>query len=184
MPHLNPSHAPLAPPGADLADIEIRPAMPADTEGVSRLLARSYRALLAPDYDPALLRDVLPLIGQANPRLLNCGTYFVAEQGERILAAGGWTDVTPHGRPGQPGVGHIRHVATDPDIARRGIGARLMARVLRSAAAAGMDDLRCQSTLTAAPFYESLGFTSLGRIDVRFPTGALFPAIQMRRVIG
>ena len=58
MPHLNPSHAPLAPPGADLADIEIRPAMPADTEGVSRLLARSYRALLAPDYDPALLHGL------------------------------------------------------------------------------------------------------------------------------
>lgn len=52
----------------------VRPAMPADTENVSRVLARSYRALLAEDYEPALLREALPLISRARPSLMSCGT--------------------------------------------------------------------------------------------------------------
>lgn len=184
MPELNCPNNHLAPPGPNdgLADLIIRPAMPADTEGVNRVLARSYRALLAADYDPALLRDVLPLITVARPSLLSCGTYFVAEQDDRILAAGGWTDLSPHGAPGRAGVGHVRHVACDPDVLRQGVSTRLMQRVFRSARSAGVVDLRCQSTLSAVPFYESLGFGSLGRIDVRLPTGVLFPAVQMRRI--
>lgn len=184
MPDLISSDPIQAPPGCDggLTDLVIRPAMPADTEGVSRMLARSYRALLAPDYDPALLREVLPLISVARPSLLSCGTYFVVEEGERILAAGGWTDLSPHGAPGRAGVGHIRHVACDPSVVRRGVTSRLMRRVLCSARAAGVTELRCQSTLTAQPFFEAQGFNVLGRIDVRMPTGVLFPAVQMLRV--
>jgi GNAT superfamily N-acetyltransferase len=160
----------------------VRVAMPADTDAVARVLARSYRALLAKDYEPELLRQVLPLISQANPRLLSCGTFFVVEEDDRILACGGWTDVSPHGAPGRLGVGHVRHVAVDPSVARRGYGALLMERVLASARATQVWDLRCQSTLTGAPFYSALGFESLGRIEVRMPTGVLFPAVQMRRV--
>ncbi|QOL81578.1 GNAT family N-acetyltransferase [Pseudooceanicola spongiae] len=161
-------------------DVIIRPALPADTEAVSRMLARSYRALLAPDYEPGLLRDALPLIGQARPSLLTCGTYFIAEDGERVLAAGGWTDFSPHGAPGRAGEGHIRHVATDPDAARQGLGQRILRRILRSARAAEVKVLHCQSTLTAEPFYEALGFEMRAHIDVRLPTGLLFPAVQMR----
>lgn len=183
MPNLSSSDSCLAPPGAGLclADLVIRPAMPADTEGVSRMLARSYRALLAADYDPALLREALPLISVARPSLLSCGTYFVAEHDDRILAAGGWTDLSPHGAPGRAGVGHIRHVACDPSVVRQGVASRLMRHVLGSAQSAGVTDLRCQSTLTAVPFYEAHGFGALGRIDVRLPTGVLFPAVQMVR---
>ena len=182
MPDLSPSRSTPPPPGAGLCDIVIRPAMPADTEGVSRMLTRSYRALLAADYDPELLREALPLISSARPSLLSCGTYFLAERDDRVLAAGGWTDVSPHGAPGRAGVGHIRHVAVDPSVVRTGVGSLLMRRVLGSAAAAGVTDLRCQSTLTAEGFYAAHGFGSLGQIEVRLPTGVLFPAVQMRRL--
>jgi GNAT superfamily N-acetyltransferase len=186
MPELTHSDRPHSPPGPGigLPDLLVRPAMPADTEGVTRLLARSYRALLAADYDPALLREALPLISVARPSLLSCGTYFVVEQDDRILAAGGWTDLSPHGAPGRAGVGHVRHVAVDPACARTGLGSLLMRRVLCSARAAGVVDLRCQSTLTAVPFYSSLGFETVGRIEVRLPTGVHFPAVQMRREEG
>ncbi|EAQ04478.1 possible acetyltransferase (GNAT) family protein [Pseudooceanicola batsensis HTCC2597] len=181
MPELHQTHPIPSPCDTPRDGAVVRAAMPADTEGVGRLLARSYRALLAPDYAPATLKDALPLIALANPRLLSCGTYYVLERDDRILAAGGWTDSSPHGTPGRRGVGHVRHVAVDPEVVRQGLGARLMACVLGSARSAGVVDLRCQSTLTAAPFYASLGFEAQGRIDVRLPTGVLFPAIQMRR---
>ncbi|PJE29025.1 Acetyltransferase, GNAT family [Pseudooceanicola antarcticus] len=162
-------------------DLFTRPAMPADTEAVSRMLARSYRALLAPDYPTELLREALPFIKRPRPGLLTCGTYFVTLTGddERVLAAGGWTDTSPHGAAGRAGEGHVRHVATDPDAARQGLGRTLMGHVLRSARAAGVERLHCQSTLTAVPFYESLGFTARSLIELRLPNGVLFPAVQM-----
>ncbi|WP_163847252.1 GNAT family N-acetyltransferase [Pseudooceanicola aestuarii] len=172
----------LSAPGSLPDDLLIRPALPADTEAVSRMLARSYRALLAPDYAPALLREALPLISQARPSLLSCGTYFVAESDDRILAAGGWTDFSPHGSPGRTGEGHLRHVATDPMLVRAGLGRRILTRILSSARAAGVRRLHCQATLTAVPFYAALGFERVARIDVRLPTGVLFPAVQMRRL--
>ncbi|MGI3169251.1 GNAT family N-acetyltransferase [Pseudooceanicola sp. C21-150M6] len=174
--------APDAPPGPGLSDLIIRPAMPADTEGVSRMLARSYRALLAPDYPPDLLRETLPIISLARPSLLSCGTYFLAEIGERIVGAGGWTDASPHGAPGRYGVGHVRHVAVDPEVARCGVGTRILSRVFGSARSAGVTELRVQSTLTGEPFYLELGFKTVARIEVRLPTGALFPAVQMRHL--
>ena len=165
--------------------ITIRPAVPGDLERVSTMLARSYRALLAADYAPDVLRDALPHLTRANPRLMRCGTYFVAiDQDGRPLAAGGWTDTSPHGSVGRRSEGHVRHVATDPDCVRRGLGRRLMAEVLASAEAAGIRRLHCQSTLTAQPFYRSLGFEIGGRIDIRIAPGVWFPAVQMRRQSG
>ena len=171
---------PVVPALSEREDLMIRPAMPADTEAVSRMLARSYRALLAPDYDPGLLREALPLIGQARPSLLTCGTYFIAEIDDRVLAAGGWTDFSPHGAAGRAGEGHVRHVAVDPDAVGQGLGRKIISRVLRSARAAGVTTLHCQSTLTAEGFYGALGFTRRAGVDVRLPTGVLFPAVQMR----
>lgn len=162
--------------------ITIRPACPDDYDRVSTLIARSYRALLADAYTPSVLRDALPLITRANPQLLRCGTYFLALDGaNRPLAAGGWTDASPHGAPGRRGEGHVRHVATDPDIAMRGVGRRVMDHVLHSAASAGITLLHCQSTLNARGFYAKFGFQSRGQIDIRLTPGVLFPAVQMRR---
>lgn len=163
-------------------EILLRPGLPADTDQVNRMLARSYRALLAQDYPADLLREALPFLKRPRPGLLTCGTYFLALDAadERVLAAGGWTDTTPWGAPGRPGEGHVRHVATDPDVARQGLGARVMRQVIRSARAAGVELLHCQSTLTAVPFYMSLGFEPRAEIELRLPNGILFPAVQMR----
>ncbi|MGR3322484.1 MAG: GNAT family N-acetyltransferase [Pseudooceanicola sp.] len=160
--------------------ITIRPATPADGDRVTRLLSRSYRALLAADYAPEVLREALPLMTRARPSLLRCGTYFIAvEDDGRVTAAGGWTDGTPHGGPGRRGEAHIRHVATDPDRLRSGLGRRVLETAIASARASGITRLQCQSTLTAEPFYSALGFRSRGRIDVRLAPGVLFPAVEM-----
>ncbi|MBY5974001.1 GNAT family N-acetyltransferase [Ferrimonas balearica] len=163
-------------------DLMMRPGLPADTEALNRMLARSYRALLAPDYPADLLREALPFVKRPRPGLLTCGTYFLAldPADDRVLAAGGWTDTSPWGAAGRPGEGHVRHVATDPDVARQGLGRQIMGQVIRSATAAGVELLHCQATLTAVPFYESLGFEARGQIDLRLPNGLLFPAVQMR----
>ena len=163
----------------------LRRAQPADLSAVDLLLSRSYPRLLAPDYPPSVLVLAIPRIARAQPGLLASGTYFLAEDGAgRIVGAGGWTRAAP-GRVGPLGVaagqniGHVRHVATDPDVVRQGVGRKLMAWVMQDARAAGVEVMDCASTRTAVPFYAAMGFKVVGEMVVPLAPGVDFPAVRM-----
>lgn len=143
------------------------------------MMARSYPKLLKADYPPSVLVTALPLISRAQPALLASGTYYVAETAAgALIGAGGWT------RPrGQSGVGDIRHLATDADHVRQGVGRALMRRVFEAARIAGITALKCQSTRTAVPFYKAMGFTVLDACEIDLRPGIVFPAIRMLRLL-
>jgi hypothetical protein len=74
----------------------IRIAKPTDSDGICALLAASYSSLLTGHYDSDLLAQALPHFTKANPTLLACGTYYVAEREPDILVGcGGWTPAKP-----------------------------------------------------------------------------------------
>jgi GNAT superfamily N-acetyltransferase len=162
----------------------LRRARPADLSAVDVLLSRSYPRLLAADYPPSVLVLAVPRIARAQPALLASGTYFLAEDGAgRVVGAGGWTPAAP-GRAGGLGrmeqrIGHVRHVATDPDMVRQGVGRQLMTRVMQDARAVGVEVLECASTRTAVPFYAALGFRTLGDLVVSLGPGVEFAAVRM-----
>jgi GNAT superfamily N-acetyltransferase len=160
--------------------LSLRRAAPADLAAVDRLLARSYPRLLAADYPPSTLVLAVPRIARARPELLASGTYFLAEDPEgQVLAAGGWTRGAPDGGRGVEQTGHVRHVATDPAVVRRGVGRALMTRVMADARGAGIDWLDCLSTRTAVPFYAAMGFRVVFPVDVPLAPGIVFPAVRM-----
>ena len=163
--------------------ITIRTAGPQDISALDRLFPRSDARLLAADYPPSVLVTAIPVIARAQPQLLGSGLFFLAEQGGAILAAGGWSLNPPGGRPGQRGVGHVRHVATNPDHVRKGAGRAVLEHIVLVAKASGMAALHCQSTRTALPFYAAMGFVPRGEITVPLPGGLAFPAIHMERVL-
>lgn len=157
----------------------IRPSQKSDLAAVDALLARVYPKLLKADYAPSVLVTALPIISVAQPALLVCGTYYVAEtDAGTIIGAGGWT---PDAK--QAGFGHIRHVVTDDRQVRKGIGAGLMAHCFDRARAAGINRLECWSTLTAVPFYAAMGFDEIGPMDVQLQPGISFPAVRMTRAL-
>ncbi len=159
--------------------LTLRRAGPADLAAVDRLLSRSYPKLLAADYPPSTMVLAVPIIARARPELLASGRYFVAvDAAGRVLAAGGWSPAAPVGGS-QRDTGHVRHVATDPDVARRGVGRALMGLVMQDAAAAGLQWLDCLSTRTAVPFYRALGFRVLYPTEVPLGPGIVFPAVRM-----
>ncbi len=165
------------------AAFTIRPAVPADSEAVSAVLYASYSTLLAGDYDMELLAKALPMMSKANPRLLECGTYYVAETiDQRIAGCGGWTRERPGTNKTENGVGHIRHFATDPGFLRQGIGNALLARCIEESETHGIQTLECFSTLSAEAFYAAAGFQTFGRFDVEFPNSVKFPSLHMRRM--
>ncbi len=155
-----------------------------DVTGVDTLLARAFPRLLKSDYPPSVMVTAVPLISRAQPALVTCGTYYVAETEDgAILGCGGWTLRNPAtGRSGGR-TGSIRHFATDPDHTRQGIAAALMARVILDATDAGMTGLDCLSTRTAVPFYAAQGFDVRGEAEIALSDGIAFPVILMYRPI-
>lgn len=164
-------------------ELTIRATNTGDLPLVDALLAASYPVLLKPDYAPSTLVTCLPLISRARPELLRCGTYYIAEDSDGPLAAGGWTHGAPQGGVGPRDVGHIRHVVTHPKALRRGLARALLERSFRAARTSGVRWLMCQSTRTAEPFYASMGFQRRGEIDIRLAPGISFPAVEMIRAL-
>jgi len=158
--------------------MRIRPSTKADLAAVDALLARSYPKLLKADYPPSVLVTALPIICRAQPALLACGTYYVAERDDAILGAGGWTRDRKDNA-----LGHIRHVVSDDRALRRGIGRALMQRSFDGARAAGVTRMECWATRTAERFYQAVGFETLGPFDVILQDGIVFPSIRMTRAL-
>jgi GNAT superfamily N-acetyltransferase len=160
--------------------ITLRTATAADIAGIDTLLARAYPRLLRADYPPSLLVMAVPRIARAQPDLVTSGTYHVAtDEDGTILAAGGWTRNAPGGGTAMPATGHIRHVVTDDRVIRRGLGRALLTRVIEEARDHGMRRLDCYSTLTAVPFYHTLGFGRDRPITIALGPGIDFPAVAM-----
>lgn len=165
------------------ATLTLRLTRPADLAELDELFSRSYPALLKADYPPSVLVLALPLISRANPRLLASGSYYCAERDGRIVAAGGWSWAGPQGGASPTHMAHVRHVVTDRNSTRQGIGGALMRQVIDEAGRAGARLLDCQSTITAVPFYASLGFREVGPILVTLRPGIIFPAVRMQRLL-
>jgi GNAT superfamily N-acetyltransferase len=166
--------------------LTLRPATPADMAAVDALLARSYPRLLAADYAPSVMVTAVPIIARARPELLASGRYFLALDGDKAVGAGGYSLAAPGSRGGpqgavEAGLAHIRHVATDPEALRRGIGRALMQRVFAAAEAEGVRRYDCLSTRTAVPFYAAMGFRAVAEVEVPLAAGISFPAIRMVR---
>lgn len=163
-----------------MPDLIIRPARARDASGIGSLLQRSYGTLLPADYPAEVLRPALPLLTAPRAELLSMPSYLVAIKAGKPVAVGGWSIGAPQGSAAVSGIGHVRHVACDPDHLRQGIAGRLMAEVITSARGAGLRLLCCLSTRTAAPFYRSLGFAGEAEIELRLRPGLWFPAVEMR----
>lgn len=163
--------------------IEVRTAEISDAAGVQRVFLASYPSLMAKAYDEDLLRRALPLITRPNERLLNSGTYYVAETGGQIVGCGGWTHEEPGGSARELGIAHIRHFAVSSDNIGQGIGRALFDRCEIDARAEHIRLFKCYASRNAAGFYAALGFKLCGEIEVQMPANVRFPSLLMERCI-
>jgi GNAT superfamily N-acetyltransferase len=153
----------------------------ADEAAVSELLYVSYATLLAADYDAELLGKLLPIVGKAQPRLLTSGTFFAAQdETGLLLGCGGWTRQIPGTENVTPGEAHVRHFATHPDAARKGVGGAILQRCIDEARQDGNIMLHSAASLTAEPFYAAFGFQTLDYELDDMPGGLKMPGARMR----
>jgi GNAT superfamily N-acetyltransferase len=173
--------------------LRIRPAVAADTEALGSLIRRSVLGLAGVDYSPEQLASALRHLFGVDTRLIEDGTYYVVESGDRPVACGGWSrrrtlfggDQYSH-RPDdrldpKTEAARIRAFFVHPDWARRGVARSLLRECERAARAEGFRRLELMATLTGLPFYEREGFAVLERQDLELPDGVRFPLARMSR---
>lgn len=158
----------------------IKVATPNDAEPVARLLEASYPLLMAAAYDERVLVPALKLMTKPNLSLLASGTYYLAETSDkRVVGCGGWTLQRPGTTVTEPGLAHIRHFATDPSWARRGVGRAIYDRCEAAARLVGVHAFECHSSLNAEGFYSALGFRRVREFTVELTPDVALPGVLM-----
>lgn len=105
-----------------------------------------------------------------------------------LTGCGGWTFRNPaQADAGQPTImtPNLRHFATRADMARKGIGSAIWNRswqdIIKLSPDGANTTLEVYSTLTAEPFYASVGFQKVEELTLPIAGGCDFPCILMRR---
>jgi len=156
----------------------IRVATLEDRPALETLIARSARALGAPDYTPEQIEGALAGAFGVDTQLIHDGTYFVIEQGGAMAACGGWSrrptlfggDTRAQGRDGSmldPRVdaAKIRAFFVDPDHARQGLGGMLLEHCEAAAIEQGFVNLELMATLPGERLYAKHGYRAGAPVD-------------------
>jgi GNAT superfamily N-acetyltransferase len=170
-----------------IPEIGIRLARPDEAERIEMLQRRSFRWLSARHYTPLEIASALEFMGTFDPRLIEDGSYYVAETGARLVGCGGWSfrpsfyGAGEHERRLDPTVeaARVRALYVHPDWIGRGIARRLVATAEAAAARAGFRRAKLLSTLNAEPVYVALGYQALRPVRLQLPNGIGFAAIRM-----
>ncbi len=181
-------------PSTDPGSLRFRKAVAGDVPALRDLIALSARGLSAGHYTPAQVEGALAGAFGVDTGLIRDGTYWLAEQGGRFLACGGWSRQRAlygsdalHGDgpagfrvPGQdPAL--VRAVFVHPDAARRGIGRCLVGIAELEARANGFTTLELMATLPGVPLYVALGYHPQGEATHPLPDGSPLPLVPMRK---
>ena len=175
------------------AGMTLRPARPGDIPAIDAMHFLSVQGLALADYSPAELEAFISH-GTYDPAMVHAGTYFVIEDGDKLVASGGWAQQLPHSLvPGaggdeeasilSPTSAKIRSVFVHPKYARRGLGSRLVRHAEREAAAAGFRLLELWASLTGVPLYRKLGYQEIRKLAIPGGNGATVPAVHMAKLV-
>lgn len=168
--------------------VRLRHARHRDLDAILSLQHASLRQLGASYYDVEAIESLITNFGTMDARLLDDGTYFVAEADGSLAACGGWTMRTPAYysaetgiRPGGP---EVRSVYVAPGSARSGHGRFVMAAIEAEIAAAGHSRVSLVAMLGAIPFYRRLGYSGSKPLVVRLPDEMMITGIRMAKRLG
>lgn len=171
--------------------VRIRRAVKAEVPALLELIDASVRGLQTREYTMAQIDSALRHHYGVDSRLIEDGTYFVAEEDGRIVAAGGWSRrQTLSGGDQAEGradelldpardAARIRAFFVHPAWARRGLGSAILERCEQEARAAGFTRLEMIATLTGVAFYRARGYREAERFELALGDGTSMPVVRM-----
>jgi N-acetylglutamate synthase-like GNAT family acetyltransferase len=176
-----------------LMRVTIRKATLSDIPTLQTLIPESVRVLLGKYHTLQQIEGALGTVFGVDTRLIQDGTYFVAEAGSDIVGCGGWSRRrTPFGSDNAPKKddalldpsvepARIRAFFVHPAWARQGIGSRIMRACESAARTDGFTRLELVATVTGELLYRRHGFTAIEHFEVPLPNGAELPVIRMSK---
>jgi GNAT superfamily N-acetyltransferase len=173
----------------------IRLATRADIPRLAELIALSARELSKDDYRPEQIEGALRGAFGVDTQLIDDGTFFVVELGDRIVACGGWSyrrtlfggdsraqrdsaELDP-----RMDAAKIRAFFVHPEHARRGIGRALLERCESEAGARGFRRLELMGTLPGVRLYAALGYQAGTMIQYPLAPGVAIEFVPMHKEI-
>jgi GNAT superfamily N-acetyltransferase len=178
----------------------IRLARMEDIPALTALIQSSVRELQKGEYSQAQREAALGSVFGVDRRLVEDGTYYVAEFGEvefgeAFAGCGGWSRRRTlfgsdqwHGRedslldPARDAA-KIRAFFVHPDFARRGVASMILESCEAAAKEHGFTRLEMGATLTGVPFYRSRGYVESERMEAELPGGGRLAIVRMSREI-
>jgi predicted N-acetyltransferase YhbS len=171
--------------------LPIRVATRADVPAIEEVMRASMAALGSAFYDARQTASAVRYIATADPDLVDDGTYFVVEDGTRVVACGGFStrkrlftgtseqaategSLDPAAEPAR-----IRAMFVHPDFARRGLGRLILETAEHAAARSGFTAFALMATLPGVPLYETCGYTPVERTLLELPDGVTLEAVRM-----
>jgi GNAT superfamily N-acetyltransferase len=164
-----------------------------DREAIRELIAESARQLSREHYNHAQIEAAIATVFGVDSDLIEDGTYFVAESSEVLIGCGGWSRrktlfggdqysardagyLDPQSEPAK-----IRAFFIHPAHARKGIARAILSRCETEAKAHGFRGLELMATLPGIAFYQSCGFSQVGRHDLELAAGVKLELVPMRK---
>ena len=166
----------------------------AELPELERLMDASIRTFIGARLDAARVEASFDIMG-VDTQLVEDGTYFVVECGDRIAGCGGWSRrATMFGGDHSAGrdarlldpaaePARVRAMYTHPDFARRGVGRLVLSLCEAAAAREGFRSLELVATVAGEPLYLACGYVLVERIDVPTSKGVTVPLARMTRSI-
>jgi GNAT superfamily N-acetyltransferase len=170
-----------------------RVAAPADIPALRRVMTRAIEQLQHDFLTPAQVAASHKVMG-LDSQLVEDGTYFMVEEGERIAGCGGWSFratlfggdesvVTREPARLDPArdAAKVRAMYTDPDFTRRGVGSLILELCEGAARAAGFSRVELMGTAAGVPLYENCGYRACEDLRMYPVDGVEVPLLRMEK---
>jgi GNAT superfamily N-acetyltransferase len=168
-------------------------AVEADISAISELIPISVRGLQGAFYSSAQMEAAIGGVFGVDSQLVRDGTYFVVQDGGRVVGCGGWSkrrsihgsdrarvgtdpEIDPRTEPAR-----IRAFYVHPYWARQGIGRSIMAACEAAVLAAGFSKVTISSTLPGEALYASFGYKPVSRYEIPLSGGLGLPCVGMAK---
>ena len=177
----------------DRPDPVLRIATLADASRVEALMKESAAAIFPRFYDDRQSESAIRYVAEADPMLLEDGTYFVLESDGELVACGGWSrrarpytgsgEFADEDRSLDPSTepAMVRAMFVRDDWTRRGLGRRILEECEAAARREGFTQLALMATLPGVPLYEACGFETIEEGKLALTDGVTLECVSMTK---
>lgn len=148
----------------------IRKAKQEDKESIWRVHVKAVRETCVSHYSQEVIQIWAERMRpEKYEDAIRSNEFFVAEENGAVVG---------FGELDQAG-GEIQGLYVSPDVARRGVGQKLLSTLEERARAFGLESLHLTSSLNAVSFYERAGFKSREKITKTLSPGVERASVRM-----